>query len=194
MPCLSFLSQYLSTDILKLSYSSPILALVDSDPHGLDILSTYRFGSSAMSFDRENLVVDRIEWMGVKGTEWDTMGVDRDELLLLSMQDRRKALSMLKREGLPEEWRYVGRLQVSRRLLLTTYFCLDRYELEYMLHLGRKAEIQILSSVAAGAENHSQASTQGNTDSVLFNYIKGKLSESIKAHRAVGDAGAPPSQ
>ncbi|GJN90694.1 hypothetical protein Rhopal_003708-T1 [Rhodotorula paludigena] len=103
----------------------PIFALVDADPHGLDILSVYRFGSSLQSHDADNLVVPRIQWLGLKGTEWDALDIDRDELLLLTAKDRTKALAMLRRPTLPDEW---------------------RRELEYMLHLGRKAEIQILSS------------------------------------------------
>lgn len=83
----------------------PLLCLVDSDPHGLEILSTYKYGSSALAFDRANLAVEEVEWMGVKGSEWDRMGVRREELLALTAGDRKKALKMLKREWWPEEWR-----------------------------------------------------------------------------------------
>lgn len=83
----------------------PLLCLVDSDPHGLEILSTYKYGSSALSFDRANLAVESVEWLGVKGSEWDSSGVRRDELLQLTIGDRKKGLKMLKREWLPEEWK-----------------------------------------------------------------------------------------
>jgi meiotic recombination protein SPO11 len=83
----------------------PILALVDSDPHGLEILSTYKYGSAALSFDRHNLSVPRIEWIGVKGSEWDKLGIDRGELLSLGAGDRKKALGMLKRNWWPEAWK-----------------------------------------------------------------------------------------
>lgn len=43
--------------------------------------------------------------MGVKGSEWDAMGVRREELLPLTAGDRKKALKMLKREWWPQEWR-----------------------------------------------------------------------------------------
>lgn len=90
---------------LTSTVSLPLFALVDSDPHGLDILSTYRFGSASLSHDSANLAVPRLEWLGVRGGEWDSLGIDRDELLPLSLHDRRKALAMLRREGLPDEWR-----------------------------------------------------------------------------------------
>ncbi|GAA6001387.1 hypothetical protein JCM10207_006638 [Rhodosporidiobolus poonsookiae] len=146
---------------------TPLLALVDSDPHGLEILSTYRFGSASLSFDAANLTVARLEWLGVKGTEWDALGVDRDELLPLTRADRGKALGMLKREWLPDEW---------------------RRELEYMLHLGRKAEIQVLSSSSAAVAQPSQSAsssaaagteeTKANP-SRLVEYVKRKILEAV---------------
>ncbi|GEM09843.1 meiotic recombination protein SPO11 [Rhodotorula toruloides] len=152
-------------DLLKVlsdSYPSlPLFALVDSDPHGLDILSTYRFGSAALSHESANLAVPRLEWLGVKGTEWDSLGVDRDELLPLSLHDRRKALAMLKKEGLPEEW---------------------RRELQYMLHLGCKAEIQILASSSSPTQLDFDTQIQSSASdsppaasSRLIDYIKTKL-------------------
>lgn len=68
-------------------------------------MSTYKYGSASLSFDRANLAVEGIEWLGVKGSEWDAMGVPRGELLPLTMADRKKAIKMCKREGKPEEWR-----------------------------------------------------------------------------------------
>jgi DNA topoisomerase VI subunit A len=44
---------------------------VDGDPDGLEILSTYKFGSKTQAkLNQDSLGVDRIEWLGVKGTEW----------------------------------------------------------------------------------------------------------------------------
>jgi meiotic recombination protein SPO11 len=45
--------------------SVPIFCLVDADPAGLKIFTTYRDGSAQMSFDVENLRADRLEWLGV---------------------------------------------------------------------------------------------------------------------------------
>ncbi|GAA6038244.1 hypothetical protein JCM8097_005811 [Rhodosporidiobolus ruineniae] len=152
--------------------SVPILALVDSDPHGLDILSTYRFGSAAQSFDAANLVVPRVEWLGVKGSEWDDLGVGRDELLPLTKADRSKALRMLRREWLPEEW---------------------RRELEYMLHLNRKAEIQVLSSPssASTATQPSQSDSFSSTaldtapqaTSRLVEYVRERVKAAVERTR-----------
>ncbi|GAA5988814.1 hypothetical protein JCM5350_000382 [Sporobolomyces pararoseus] len=105
----------------------PIIFLVDADPHGIEILSTYVLGSSALSHDSSNLAIgqERAKWIGLKPSSLIDDLARRDESLSLSSRDRRKAIAMMKREWLPAEW---------------------RRELEYMLHLNRKAEIEILSS------------------------------------------------
>lgn len=45
--------------------TKPILALVDGDPHGLDIYATYKWGARAMAFDVFNLAVNSIELIGL---------------------------------------------------------------------------------------------------------------------------------
>lgn len=49
--------------------SIPILALVDGDAFGLDILSVYRFGSARMQHEREGLAAARIRWLGLRTSE-----------------------------------------------------------------------------------------------------------------------------
>lgn len=89
----------------QLGPSIPLLCMVDADPHGIQILSTYKLGSAALRFDAESLAVPELEWLGVKGTEWDQMGVERSRLLALTKADRKKALDMVRRKELPDEWR-----------------------------------------------------------------------------------------
>jgi meiotic recombination protein SPO11 len=43
----------------------PVLALVDSDPYGLKILSVYSSGSKQMSYDSSHLTTSDIKWLGV---------------------------------------------------------------------------------------------------------------------------------
>ena len=49
--------------------SIPLLALVDGDPYGLDILSVYKFGSMLMRHESESLVAKRVEWLGLWASE-----------------------------------------------------------------------------------------------------------------------------
>jgi DNA topoisomerase VI subunit A len=43
-----------------------VLALVDSDPYGLKILSVYCSGSKGMSYDSNHLTTPDIKWLGVR--------------------------------------------------------------------------------------------------------------------------------
>jgi DNA topoisomerase VI subunit A len=47
----------------------PILALVDADPYGLDILFVYKYGSYAAVHEGDTLTAPRIELLGIKITE-----------------------------------------------------------------------------------------------------------------------------
>lgn len=99
-----------------LPFSIPLLALVDADPHGLDILSVFKFGSASMEHERETLEAPRLQHIGVWATELDLLvfptgiilwtsdgrlsalsllfdhrlGVERDGLLPLSLHDHKK--------------------------------------------------------------------------------------------------------
>jgi len=53
----------------NLSSRIPILALVDADPYGLDILSVYKYGSCATAHEGDTLIAPRIELLGIKITE-----------------------------------------------------------------------------------------------------------------------------
>jgi meiotic recombination protein SPO11 len=47
-------------------------ALVDADPHGIDILSVYTYGSSKNAFSEDYAGLPlggRLQWIGVKATE-----------------------------------------------------------------------------------------------------------------------------
>lgn len=43
----------------------PFLGLVDSDPHGLEILHTYKFGSKKQAAQVAKLAVERIQLLGL---------------------------------------------------------------------------------------------------------------------------------
>jgi len=82
------------------SNSVPLLCLVDGDPHGLDIFSTYRNGSSARAFEDASLTAPRLEWIGVGPSDLDRFDVDRDYMLPLTPADIKKSYAMLRRDDL----------------------------------------------------------------------------------------------
>ncbi|KAG8882332.1 endodeoxyribonuclease [Tulasnella sp. 332] len=84
----------------------PLLALVDADPHGLDILSVFKFGSASMEHERETLEASRLEHIGVSATE------------------------------------------------------LHSQELIHMLHIRRKAEIEVVCSASASIVQHGNEHQQ----------------------------------
>jgi len=117
-----------------------VFSLVDFDPDGIGIMSTYKYGSVALAHENANLAVPRVRWLGVKSSAFlhfndvDASGKDKVGMLKLTKRDRRIATSMLGKECFEEE----GREPEWRR------------ELQVMLMLNVKAEIQILSSARGG--------------------------------------------
>ncbi|KAG9443487.1 hypothetical protein H6P81_014827 [Aristolochia fimbriata] len=86
----------------------PVYCLVDCDPHGFDILATYRFGSMQMAYDAELLRVCELRWLGVLPSDSTKYNLPNRCLLPLTPEDQRKAESMLLRCYLHREvpqWR-----------------------------------------------------------------------------------------
>ncbi|EJF65132.1 topoisomerase acting in meiosis [Dichomitus squalens LYAD-421 SS1] len=110
----------------------PILALVDGDAYGIDILSVYKHGSTRMRHENSHLAADRVQWLGLWASELASLGIDKDALLPITKHDEKKARSLLKRENLPARW---------------------RKELQYMLFSRRKAEIEVLGAARATQES-----------------------------------------
>ncbi|GMN62319.1 hypothetical protein TIFTF001_031410 [Ficus carica] len=108
----------------------PTYCLVDCDPYGFDILSTYRFGSMQMAYDAKLLRVPEMNWLGAFPSDSDKYGLPNQCLLPLTSEDKRKIEAILLRCYLQREvpkW---------------------RLELELMLQRGVKFEIEALSARA----------------------------------------------
>ncbi|KAI1796465.1 topoisomerase acting in meiosis [Ganoderma leucocontextum] len=103
----------------------PILALVDGDAYGIDILSVYKHGSTRMRHENAHLAADRLQWIGLWASELASLGVGKDALLPITKHDEKKARTLLKRANLPAQW---------------------RKELQHMLFSRRKAEIEVLGA------------------------------------------------
>ncbi|KAF4213284.1 hypothetical protein CNMCM5878_000095 [Aspergillus fumigatiaffinis] len=114
-------------------------AFVDSDPDGMAIMSTYKYGSMAHARENEKLNVSKLRWLGLRTSDIiggaDSFG---DEAFIrLSPRDRKKAIAMLANnpvwaeDGPEQEW---------------------RTELQQMLMLNLKAEIEILYDRQEGLE------------------------------------------
>eukprot|EP00741_Cyanophora_paradoxa_P007467 tig00000128_g7222.t1 len=115
---------------LHSEFGLPVLGLADYNPHGLQLLLTYKLGSARMGHEAFRFVVD-LKWVGLRGDDlWD-LGLPPECSQPLSDRDRRAA-----------------------RLLLATPFVQSspahRDEVERMLEGGRKVELQALHSKGYG--------------------------------------------
>ncbi|XP_015972943.1 meiotic recombination protein SPO11-1 isoform X2 [Arachis duranensis] len=105
----------------------PAYCLVDCDPYGFDILTTYRFGSMQMAYDTKHLRVPEIQWLGAYPSDAERYFIPKQCLLSLTAEDKRKLEAMLLRCYLQRDvpqW---------------------RLELKMMLEKGVKFEIEALS-------------------------------------------------
>ncbi|KAI9802328.1 MAG: hypothetical protein M1833_001834 [Piccolia ochrophora] len=133
----SFL-RLLSTAACATGNPPPLYALVDYDPDGIAILSTYKYGSIALAHENASLIAPTMQWIGVQSSDLLPHNAEAasnensnksQQLRPLTARDRRLARKLLEKEIYAEdgpelEW---------------------RREVQVMLILGVKAEIQIMS-------------------------------------------------
>jgi len=129
----------------------PVLGLVDWDPDGIAILSTYKYGSCRLAHeevaraDTPGLGLSKLQWLGVQsqhfsrkaGSEGGTATAalcDMQGVMKLTDRDRRKAHQMLAWEACREDGSEAG----------------WRVELQRMLMLNVKAEMQIVDELPGG--------------------------------------------
>ncbi|MCL7033902.1 hypothetical protein MKW94_000893, partial [Papaver nudicaule] len=86
----------------------PAYCLVDCDPYGFDILTTYRFGSMQMAYDAKFLRLPDVRWLGAFPSDSEKYQLPKRCLLPLTAEDKKKAEAMLLRCYLHQEapqWR-----------------------------------------------------------------------------------------
>ncbi|KAI9807247.1 MAG: hypothetical protein M1825_005965 [Sarcosagium campestre] len=119
-------------------YPPTMHALVDYDPHGISILSTYKYGSVALAHENHTLVVPSLQWTGVDSCDlgqrsraFEDDSAEAQQVLPLTLRDRRLAVKLLAKgifaENGPEpKW---------------------RREVQVMLMLNIKVEMQIMGEM-----------------------------------------------
>ncbi|XP_075032590.1 meiotic recombination protein SPO11 [Mixophyes fleayi] len=108
----------------------PIFTMVDADPHGIEIMCIYKYGSVSMSFEAHNLTVPSIAWLGLLPSDIERLYIPSQALIPLSALDQKKLLSLQRRP-------YVSCQPLWKR------------ELEIMTSRKMKAEIQALTSLSS---------------------------------------------
>ncbi|XP_036608432.1 meiotic recombination protein SPO11 isoform X2 [Trichosurus vulpecula] len=112
------------------TFHLPIFTLVDADPHGIEIMCIYKYGSLSMSFEAHNLTVPTIRWLGLLPSDIERLNIPRGTLIPLTNRDQMKLDSILKRP-------YVTCQPFWKK------------EMEIMAHLKMKAEIQALTFISS---------------------------------------------
>ncbi|KAL1021477.1 hypothetical protein UPYG_G00013800 [Umbra pygmaea] len=109
----------------------PVFALVDADPHGIEIMCIYKYGSVAMSFEAHSLTVPSVMWLGLLPSDLERLRVPEEALIPLTQRDQSKLTSLMNRPYLA---------------------CQPAWHKELLIiqQSKRKAEIQSLASIAPG--------------------------------------------
>lgn len=113
-------------DELKL----PILAIMDADVYGFEILRVYSVGSKALSFEASNLAVPNIKWLGLLPADLEEssgFGIPKDVHLKMTKSDEHRTKLLLEEE-------FVKRKPAWKN------------QIQKLLDLGVKAEIQALNA------------------------------------------------
>ncbi|NXU65346.1 SPO11 protein, partial [Horornis vulcanius] len=112
------------------SFQIPIFALMDADPHGVEIMCVYKYGSVSMSFEAHHLTVPSVKWLGLLPSDLERLNICKDALIPFTKQDENKLASILKRP-------YIACQPLWKK------------ELEIMAASKLKAEIQVLTSLSS---------------------------------------------
>lgn len=111
------------------TFHLPTFALVDADPHGMEIMCVYKFGSKSLSFESHNLTVPATKWIGVLPSDIERLHIPKEVLIPLKKTDLSKAKELSTRPYFKSQAGWQN-------------------ELQQMLSMGFKAEIQCLSAVS----------------------------------------------
>ncbi|XP_039935713.1 meiotic recombination protein SPO11 isoform X2 [Hirundo rustica] len=112
------------------SFQIPVFTLMDADPHGVEIMCVYKYGSVSMSFEAHHLTVPSVKWLGLLPSDLERLNICKDALIPFTKQDENKLASILKRP-------YVACQPLWKK------------ELEIMAASKLKAEIQVLTSLSS---------------------------------------------
>ncbi|MHA1116505.1 MAG: hypothetical protein ACTSRR_01800 [Candidatus Heimdallarchaeaceae archaeon] len=108
----------------------PILAIMDADPYGFEIMRVYSVGSKALSFESTHLAVPNIKWLGLLPSDLKPesgFDIPREVLIKMTQKDIRRSKLMLEEEFVKRKPKW-------------------QEQLEILINTGYKAEIQALNA------------------------------------------------
>ncbi|NWZ19810.1 SPO11 protein, partial [Asarcornis scutulata] len=120
------------------TFQIPVFTLMDADPHGIEIMCIYKYGSVSMSFEAHHLTVPSVKWLGLLPSDLKRLNICKDVLIPLTKQDQNKLASIQKRP-------YIACQPMWKKEACTNLLFL----LEIMAASKMKAEIQALTSLSS---------------------------------------------
>lgn len=125
--------------VSKFSDRPRFYALVDGDPDGIAIMSTFKYGSKAQAHQNSKLNTPNLRWLGLRMSDIvaNTDSEGDAALVLMSDKDRKKVVAMLKSNPVFAEKGPEGAWRTG---------------LQHMLMLNIKAETESLYEGEGGLE------------------------------------------
>ncbi|XP_055943481.1 meiotic recombination protein SPO11-like [Argiope bruennichi] len=90
----------------------PVLGLMDADPYGIEILSIYKYGSKAMSFDVEKLAVPELRWLGLLPSDIQRLQFPKSATIPLTDNDKLKITKLLQRPYIRNNVQFQNQIQI----------------------------------------------------------------------------------
>ncbi|KAL7268962.1 endodeoxyribonuclease [Rhizina undulata] len=141
--------------------SLPVYVVMDWDPHGLDILSTFMFGSESLAHENHRLAVKNLQWLGAKSAdlkyilqqEFSDTSTSDDSVSIMMHREKCNHLSEDKVAGTQHgllalsgrDRRMAAQMLRRDRIQFVAEW---RLELQRMLFFNAKAEIEIINSLS----------------------------------------------
>ncbi|XP_057686562.1 meiotic recombination protein SPO11 isoform X2 [Corythoichthys intestinalis] len=93
----------------------PVFTLVDADPHGIEIMCIYKYGSVAMSFEAQNMTIPSVLWLGLLPSDLERLQVPRNALIPLTKTDENKLKSLLKRPYVMDQPEWLKEMELMQK-------------------------------------------------------------------------------
>ena len=100
---------------LKMELKIPVLALVDSDPYGLKILSVYMSGSKNMSYDSGSMSTPDIKWLGVLPSDLDKYEIPDDCRIPMTAADMKTCTDLMAEEFVTNNKEWIKQLKIMKK-------------------------------------------------------------------------------
>ncbi|KAL7550982.1 hypothetical protein ACHAWF_014201 [Thalassiosira exigua] len=110
----------------------PVLALVDSDPYGLKILSVYMSGSKNMSYDSASLTTPDIKWLGLRPSDLNKYDLPDQCRLKMTENDIKTGKELLQEAFIMKNPEWMKELQIMAEIQALSSFGFQYVTEEYL--------------------------------------------------------------